>query len=290
MAARPRPTARRIELGHELRQLRHQAGLTLEQAVRGLPFSETKLQRVETGLQDLRASGTLRKLLIRYGVTDDETVDRLLAIQRDASSQEWWTRSPTMMPSGMPRHIAVESAAREIQAFHPVLVMGLLQTEAYARTIFELAKPIEETTTEFVQQGIAARMRRQEVLTREENPLKFWAVLYEPALRYIAGGVDVMREQYDAISRLTARENVTVQVLPQTVRGYLADHSFSIMHPDDGLPSTVQVDTAWGAASISDKPREVGRFSRRFNALVASSLPPEDTPRFLQRLSREITE
>ncbi|WP_431042099.1 helix-turn-helix domain-containing protein [Streptomyces sp. P1-3] len=290
MAQRARPTARRIELGYELRQLRKSAGLTLEQAVQELPFSDTKLYRVETGLQDLRNSGDLRKLLARYGVTDEGVIEHLVALQREASSQDWWTRTESMLPAGMARRVATESIAQEIRAFHPCLIVGLLQTEAYAQALFELAKPIHETTTEFIEKGVAARMKRQEQLTREEDPLKLWVVLYEPALRYRVGGSDVMREQYDAIAKLVMRDNVTVQVLPQTTRGYIAPHDFSIKYLGDTLPSTVTVDTPWATSAFSDKPREVGRFNRQFNALVASSLPPEDTPNFLQRLSREITE
>lgn len=290
MAAKPRPTARRIELGYELRQLRKQADLTLEEAVRGLPLDDSKLYRIERGLQDLRTAGDLRKLLARYGVENEEIVDRLVAIQREGSRREWWTQFKSVMPSGMPRFMGIESAAKEIRAFHPCLVLGLLQTEGYARALYEIAKPIEDTTNEFVQQNVQFRMERKEALTREDNPLKMWAILYEPALRYVVRSVAVMRDQYDEISKLVTLDHVTVQVLPQTVQGYLTPHNFSILDLGDTLPSTVQVDNAWGASSVSDTPREVARFSRRFNALVASSLPPEDTPKFLKQLSREITE
>jgi hypothetical protein len=229
VTARARPTARRIELGHELRLLRQRARFTLQEAVKGLPLSDTKLYRIETGLHDLRNAGYLRELLKRYGVTDEETVGRLLAIQREGASREWWTQFRMAMPSGMPRFIGVESAAREIRAFHPTRVLGLLQTEGYARALYEVAKPIEETTTEFVQQNVAVRMTRKEALTREDEPLRLWAVLFEPALRYAVGGVEVMREQYDEITRLAALDHVTVQVLPQSVRGYVAAHDFSIL-------------------------------------------------------------
>jgi Domain of unknown function (DUF5753) len=255
-----------------------------------LALSDTKLYRVETGMQDLRSASDLRKLLARYDVTDEEGIERLLAIQRGASSQEWWTQFKSSLPSGMPRFMGVEAAAQEIQAFHPVMVLGLLQTEAYARALYELSKAIEDTTNEFIEQGVRLRMKRKESLTREEDPVKLWAILYEPALRYVAGGSDVMREQYDEIARLAALDNVTVQVLPQTVRGYLPWHDFSILYLGDSLPQTVQVDNAWGLTSVTDKPREVAKFSRKFNAMVASALPPEDTPRFLQQLSREIAE
>jgi transcriptional regulator with XRE-family HTH domain len=289
MAAPHRPTARRIALGHELRELRRRAGLSIQEAVRGMSFSDTKLQRVETGLQDLRSAGDLRKLLSRYGVTDEDEVERLVATQRDASSQEWWTPHTASMNRGMPRFLGIESAAQEIRAYHPCIILGLLQTEAYARARYETAKPIEETTTEFVQDNIQIRMRRREALTREDAT-KLWAILYEPALRHIVGDADVMREQYDEIAKLAALDNVTVQVLPQKMRGYLLEHDFSILILGGRLPTTVQLDTAFGTASITDKPREVGRFSRHFEALSRSALPPENTPEFLKQLSREITE
>ncbi|RPK32438.1 Helix-turn-helix domain protein [Streptomyces sp. ADI92-24] len=295
MAQKPRPTVRRIELGYELRQLRERAGMTLEevadrQAVKGLYFS--KLQKVEKGLQDLGMSSTLRALLKLYGVEEDSDVEQLLAIQREAASTDWWTPFRSTMPSGMPRFVGVESAARESWAFHPALVLGLLQTEAYARTLYELAQPIEETTTEFIKKNVELRMRRKEALTRSEEPMILRAVLWEPALRYLIGDADVMHKQYEEITRLASLPNVTIQILPllpAKIRGYLPIHDFNVLHLGDELPTSVQVDNAWSATSVSDKPREVGRFTRKFNSLTASASPPEDTPAILQQLTREIT-
>ncbi|MFE7313202.1 helix-turn-helix domain-containing protein [Streptomyces sp. NPDC057555] len=290
MAARPQPTARRIGLGHELRQLRKAAGLTIAEAVVGLHFDESTLQRVETGWKSFRQAGHLRELLERYGVTDEEQVNRLVALQREASSREWWTGTSTNMLSGMPRFLGVESAARAIRIFHPTVVPGLLQTRAYAQAVHELHKPIDETTTEFVQQSVELRMKRKEAVTRDDDPIKVWAVLYEPALRYPMGGADVMREQYAALAELAAMENVTLQVLPQAGDGYVAHHDVNIMILGDGLPTTVQTDTAWFTVAVTDKPREVGRFSRMFDAMVAAARPPGDTPQVLQKLAREIKE
>lgn len=295
MAQKPRPTVRRIELGYELRQLRERAGMTMERVadsgvIRGLHFA--KLQRVETGLQDLRLASDLRALLELYGVTDERDIEQLLEIQREGASQDWWTPFRSTMPSGMPRFVGVETAARETWAFHPALVLGLLQTESYTRTLYGLAQPIEETTTEFIKKNVQLRMRRKEALTRAEEPLILRAVLWEPALRYLIGDADVMREQYDEIAKLASLPNVTVQILPMMppkIRGYLSIHDFSVLYLNGGLPTSVQVDNAWSATSVSDKPREVDRFTRKFNALTASALPPEDTPAVLQQLTREIT-
>ncbi|WP_332108895.1 Scr1 family TA system antitoxin-like transcriptional regulator [Streptomyces gossypiisoli] len=67
------------------------------------------------------------------------------------------------------------------------------------------------------------------------------------------------------------------------IAGFLVDRRFG-----DEFPSRVQTDSAWGSVSTSDKPREVDRFHRRFDAMAASALPPEDTPDFLHRLEREL--
>lgn len=290
MAARPQPTARRIGLGHELRQLRKEADLTIAEAVKGLHFDESTLQRVETGWRSFRQAGHLRELLERYGVTDDEQVDRMVALQREASSREWWTGTGTTMLSGMPRFLGVESAAREIRVFHPTIVPGLLQSQAYAQAVHEVHKPIDETTTEFVEKSVQLRMKRKEALTRDDEPLKLWAVLYEPALRYAIGGAEVMREQYAMLAELAGLENVTLQVLPQTGGGYVAFHDVNIMILGDGLPTTVQTDTAWFTVAVTDKPREVGRFSRMFDAMAANARPPGETQKFLHQLAREINE
>lgn len=289
MAAPHRPTARRIELGHELRQLRKQAGLTLEEVAKHLRVSDTQMQRVETGMQSFRRADQLKKLLALYGVTDEDAVESLLAIQRDSSSQEWWTPHAGHLITGMPRFLGIESAAEEIRAYHPTRVYGLLQTEAYARALHENAKPIMETTTEFAEHNVQVRVKRKEALTRQENPLKLWVILYEPALRYVVGDTDVMREQYEEIVSLAALDNVTVQILPQTVRGYLGAYDFVILDLGDLLPTTVQVDTAWFGSAVTDKPREVGMFRRQMEALSRSALPPLDTPKFLNQLSREIS-
>ncbi|WP_330288489.1 helix-turn-helix domain-containing protein [Streptomyces sp. NBC_00576] len=290
MAARPQPTARRIGLGHELRQLRKEAGLTIAQAVDGLSVDESTLQRVETGWKSFRQAGHLRELLERYGITDDDQMDRLVALQREASSREWWSDGSTNMLSGMPRFLGIEAAAREIRAFHPTVVPGLLQAELYARAVHELHKLIDETTSEFMEQSVRLRMKRKEALTREDDPVKLWVVLNEPALRYPVGSADVMREQYDELGKLAALENVTIQVLPQGERGYVAFHDVNIMILGDGLPTTIQSDTAMRTVAVTDKPREVGRFSRMFDVMASNALPPRDTPKILNQLAREITE
>ncbi|MEU6380311.1 helix-turn-helix transcriptional regulator [Streptomyces sp. NPDC046909] len=292
MAAKRGRTAQRLELGLQLRQLRENCetengiGLTRRQAITGLRISEASLQRIETGSLNFRNVGDLRKLLTKYGVTDEEVIDCLISLNRESNQQDWLTQHRGLMPVGMPGFVGLEPEAHAMKAYHPMLVYGLLQTERYARALHEVQKPIEETTTELIRSSVAVRMERQAVLTRDV-PVRLHVILGEAALRYPVGGTDVMREQYTKLAELSSWNHVTIQVLPFRW-SYRATHDFAILDFGDGFPPRVQTDNAWGALATSDKPREVDRFTRRFEAMTASALPPEDTPAFLHRLEREL--
>ncbi|WP_282699443.1 helix-turn-helix transcriptional regulator [Streptomyces sp. CC219B] len=293
MAAKRGRTAQRLELGLQLRQLRENCGrgdrgggFTRQQAVTGLRISAASLQRIESGSLNFRNVGDLRKLLDKYGVTDEEIIESLINLNRDSNQHDWLTQYRGLMPAGMPGFVGLEPEAHSMKAYHPTLVYGLLQTERYARAVHEVQKPVEEYTTEFIHSSVELRMRRQEVLTRE-SPVRLHVILGEAALRYPIGGADVMREQFARIEELSTWDHVTIQVLPFR-SSYRSVNDFAILDFGSELPPRVQADSAWGSVSTSDKPREVGRFNRRFDAMTASALPPEDTPEFVHRMEREL--
>ncbi|MGP2437371.1 helix-turn-helix domain-containing protein [Streptomyces sp. JW3] len=292
MAAKRGRTAQRLELGLQLRQLRENCeteqgtGLTRKQAVTGLRISEASLQRIETGSLNFRFVGDLRKLLTKYGVTDEDVIESLISLNRESNQQDWLTQYRGLMPAGMPGFVGLEPEAQAMKAYHPTLVYGLLQTERYARAVHDVQKSVEEYTTEFIRNSVELRMRRQEVLTRE-TPVKLHVILGEAALRFPIGGADVLREQFRRIEELATWEHITIQVLPFRT-GYRSINDFAILDFGAGFPPRVQTDSAWGSVSTSDKPREVDRFRRRFDAMTASALSPEDTPEFLHRLDREL--
>ncbi|MGW4076082.1 helix-turn-helix domain-containing protein [Streptomyces asiaticus] len=294
MAAKRGATGRRLELGIRLRGIRENTfingrPMTRKVAVQGTKLSEAALQRIETGALNFRNVGDLRKLLAKYGVDDEEVIETLVELNRDATSQDWVTRYRGHTLPAMAGFVGIEAEAQEIRIYHPAVVHGLLQTEAYAQAIYEIEKPIEETTTEFIRNNVALRMeRKQRVVERDPEPVKLWAILGEAALRYTLGSTEVMRDQYEEITRLSKLDHVKIQVLPISGRGYRASSDLAILELGDGLPPMVQVDNAWGAVSTSDKPKEVARFNRRFNQMIASALPSEETPEFMQQLAREL--
>jgi hypothetical protein len=282
-----------LELGIQLRQLRENCppvedgrarGMTRKAAVRGLKaLSEASLARIENGELNFRRNvADLRTLLKRYAVDDDELIEQLLELNREAPNDEWLTHYRAFMPSGMPHFVGLEAEATQILAYHPTVVYGLLQTEDYARALFEVQRPIEDTTSEFIHRNVDLRMeRKRRVLQREDVRLR--VILGEAALRIPVGDDSTMREQYLEIIKLARQDHISIQILPFK-RGYRATNDFTILDLGE-LPSRVQTDNAWGAVSTSDKPREVDRFTRRFNAMVGAAYGLEETIEFLEALS-----
>ncbi|MGW6458118.1 DUF5753 domain-containing protein [Streptomyces sp. NPDC055078] len=295
MGAKRGATGRRLELGIQLRQLRENCppieenrlkGMTRKEAVRGLKdLSEPTLARIELGELNFRRNvGNLRALLKRYSVTDEELVKQLIELNREAPNEEWLTQYRSFLPPGMPHYVGLEAEAVAIAAYHPTVVHGLLQTKAYARALYEMGRPVEDTTAEFVNRHVELRMeRKHRVLTREE-PVRLRIILGEAALRIPIADDEVMREQYEEIIRLAQRDHVSIQVLPFR-RGYRSSHDFAILNLGE-LPPRVQADNAWGAVATSDKPREVSRFTRRFDAMVGVALGVEESIDFLSELAK----
>ncbi|MGW7312229.1 helix-turn-helix domain-containing protein [Streptomyces sp. NPDC054865] len=286
MAAKRGATFRRRELGKELRKLREAKNLTLGEVAKSLSFSQTKLNRVESAENDLPRVGDLEKLMDEYGVTVRGDRELLLQLHRESLSKEPWTPYRQYMPSKMPTFRGLESDATSMRAFEPGSVFGLFQTAAYARAQYTLAKPIEETTSAYVETNVRLRLERKELITRSENPLTLRVIMDEAAVRRMLAGRDVMREQYDEIIELNKLENVTVQILPNLVESYRPTSNFVILDFPDALDPVVQVDMP-NTISVTDEAQDVALHIRRFDAVRESALAPSETAGFLQRLKDE---
>ncbi|MEU3032799.1 DUF5753 domain-containing protein [Streptomyces incarnatus] len=189
-------------------------------------------------------------------MTDKNDIDFLVSIHRDSLNRGWWSTYARTMPSGMAMYIGLEDGAKAIRTWQPDVVLGLFRTEEYARAVFEVGKPVEERTTEFVKKGIRLRMERQEIITRD-NPVEVRAILDEAALRRVMGSSQVMREQMDRLCELAALDNVTIQILPLANPTYRHPFDFTLMEFDDRILTVVQMDTVDGTSTLSDKDTEV---------------------------------
>jgi len=135
------PTLRRKQLGVELRRLRSNADLTMEQAAVVLDCARSRIGHVENGRNSVRKP-ELTVLLDLYGAGDEEH-EVLEELRREASKRGWW--STYRLPSWLQPYVGMETDAATMRSFESELIPGLLQTPDYSRRIhvvaLHLAKP-----------------------------------------------------------------------------------------------------------------------------------------------------
>jgi transcriptional regulator with XRE-family HTH domain len=219
-----------LRFAHELARHRKERGLTQARLAEHIGCSPSLVGHIETGGRNPQLD--LAEACDRYfDLPDKDYFVRLWRrIHQAPSGPGWFLRWLE----------EIEPQATVLRSWDPLLVPGLLQTESYARAIF---LGDFSTTEEEVEELVAARMRRQEVLGRD-NPPELYVLIDEWVLRRPIGGPLVMAEQLAAIATVARRRRVTVQLVPYDTactRGFSS--SFVIAELADA-PTAVTVDSA----------------------------------------------
>lgn len=280
MTERRSPTVRRRRLGYELRRLRENAGLTIDQVAERLACSASKISRIETGHTGVSPSD-VEDLLAIYGVTGAES-DELVQIAREAREKGWWHPYSTVLTSA---YVGLESEAVAIRAYEQQVVPGLLQTEEYARAMILAARP--DIGAEALESRVRVRMRRQSLLGGRD-PVKLWAVLDQAVLSRPVGGDAVMRRQMERLVEAAALPRVTLQVLPFSAGAHAGmDGTFTILiFPKPADNAVVFAENATGGLFL-EKRAELRKYYEIFEHISRAALPPEESLAFIARLARE---
>ena len=272
------PTALRILLGAQLRQLREAKGLTRAAAGYTIRASESKMSRLELGRVSFK-DRDIRDLLVLYGVEDPDHRDALLSLAKQANQSAWWHRYSDILPSWFQTYVGLEETAMLIRTYEGHLVPGLLQTEDYARAVMFAGLPGEPDAE--VERWLRLRMDRQGLLTRSDPP-RLWAVMDEAALRRPVGGPVVMRAQLEHLISATKLPNVTLQVVPFRAGAHAAlGQPFVILRfADPDLPDMVYLEQSTSGLWL-DKREEVDSYAQVMDRLVVQAEDPNDTVEIL---------
>ncbi|KIZ18111.1 helix-turn-helix domain-containing protein [Streptomyces natalensis] len=106
---------------------------------------------------------------------------------------------------------SLEEAATVLYTFECRLIPGLLQTEAYARTLFTNQLPLLDKDQIEVQW--TARAERQNLL-RERPNTAYSFILEEHLFLRRTGGTEVTRELIDHVLDLAQQPNIDLQIMP----------------------------------------------------------------------------
>jgi transcriptional regulator with XRE-family HTH domain len=275
-------------LRYELRRLREQRGLTIEQVQEqsGGDLRAPTISRWETGDRSIRPTD-LRLLLDIYDVHGEQR-EGLLTLARQARERGWWQSYGSAVPEWFQVYIGLEAEASSVHVYESELVHGLLQTAEYYRVFLRTA-PAAANDDE-VQRKIAVRVARQERLIGDDPP-EYWAVLSEAVIRRVVGGAEVMREQLNHIADVAELPHVSIQVLPFSAGAHPAmDGAFRILgFPEPGDPDVVYLENQIGSLYLEERP-EVARYAQMFNHLVTQALDPDDSRRMIAHAAKELAE
>jgi transcriptional regulator with XRE-family HTH domain len=268
---------RRRRLAAELRRLRHETALSIEDVASRFGWQPSKLSRIENRQIGISVAD-LRKLLDIYQVTDRAHVAELTDMARRATERGWWQSfSSAVVPTALSNLIGLEAEARTIRSYEPELVPGLLQTEAYARAIMRAWQPA--WTAADIDRRVDIRLGRQDVLHHTGSPSpQVNCIINEAVLRRTVGGNEVMNEQIEILAKERDPANVTVQVLPFNVGAHpgMAGPFQMLTFFDPGDLGIVHVETAMSALTL-EQPEELRRYDEIWGALQARALSPEDS-------------
>ena len=224
MIAPASPMVRRRRLAAELRGIREGKGKSGDTVAHALRWSPSKISRYERARTGLRPR-EVERLLDYYEITGSRRA-LLLGLAEDAAQKGWWEEFADTLSEDYQQFIGLEHEATSMAIWHVDVVTGLLQTEAYARHIIASYSRVEPITPGMIGRLVRVRMRRQQVLNREE--LQLSVVLDESVLRRRVGDDSVMYEQLQRLVHEADRPNLTLQVLPLDAQHTVFGESFVI--------------------------------------------------------------
>jgi transcriptional regulator with XRE-family HTH domain len=274
------PTVRGRRLVRELRRLREEEGLTLQEVADRLGWSRATVSRLETA-QTRPRYDQVADLLALYRMPVSER-EALVALARQAGQRGWWTAYVDVFTGS---YVALEDEASEIRTWDAQLIHGLLQTEDYARAVISAGRMLPGPKD--VDRRIAARKARQALLDRPGAP-HLYAVFDEAVLRRPIGGPAVMSSQLLALAEAARRPNVTIRVLPYDAGAHAGlDGRFTILsYPNPADPDIAYVEGTMGDVYL-ERPEETGQHRKRFEEITALSLSPVDSTCLIVEAAKE---
>jgi transcriptional regulator with XRE-family HTH domain len=275
----------RSALGKRLRELRQRAGLTGTQLAESLSWPQSKVSKLETARQtpsddDIRA-------WTRATASDSQTEELLTALHTLEAQHAEWQRvlRPGLQPH-QSKLLELDAKTRLFRVFEATVIPGLLQTAEYARVRLTQGIILFNASND-INEAVQARMKRQELLYREDK--RFHLVITEAALRLRLCAPQVMLAQLDRLISLSTLPNVRLGVISsetQYVVGpwhgfWLRDNERVLVETFSAELNLVQPPEIALYSKIFEQFSAIASYSRSARAIitrVADELTPEEPP------------
>ncbi|MGA5412361.1 helix-turn-helix domain-containing protein [Streptomyces pseudogriseolus] len=267
----PHPSDSLRTFGAVVQALREHAGLSRADLGARVQYSKHTVESVELGRRMPDEAFVERA---------EEALGNTGALRKAARHL---TRGEAGLAAWFRRWARLEREAVSLCTYECRLVPGLLQSEGYARALFENRIPL--LTDEQLEAQVEARMERQRML-RERPTVPFHFIVEEAVLRRRLGGDEVRRAQLDYVLEQTALRNVTLQVMPLEAEYHSCmDGPLRLLETPEGRRLAYSEGQESGRL-IGDS-KEVRVLQQRYDTLRSQALHPKDSRALLERLRGE---
>lgn len=199
---------------------------------------------------------------------------------------ERWAEHVRRTGGSFPRFFAsfvdAERTATALTYWAPTLIPGILQTEAYARTLMVASGDDGGDATET---RLAGRMERQEILSRPKPPL-VTVILSEFVMHRPVGGPEVMREQLARLTEAGQHPRVLVQVVPSECGAHAGLEGAASLAEQDGGPAVAYLESLT-AGQATREPEIVAQVREVIGMLRAEALPQGASMDLIEKVAKE---
>ncbi|MGC4944854.1 helix-turn-helix domain-containing protein [Streptomyces sp. DT224] len=256
--------------GAVVHALREHAGLSREEFGSLVGYSKHTIASIEQGrrMPDLGFVQSAEPVLGNTGALRKAAP----FLSRQAGLASWfvqWAR--------------LEATAISLYTYDCRVIPGLLQTEAYARAISLDVPPLPDP--EELEQRIAARLARQELLSiHRKPPTAFSFIVEQSVLERHTGGDDVTRELLDhLIELIEGNWNVEFQIMP-TRQPHHAGTDGPILLAETPEHRWFAYSEGQQNGRLISDPKEISILQQRYAKLRSQALTPEDSLSLLKRM------
>ncbi|MER5703382.1 helix-turn-helix transcriptional regulator [Micromonospora sp. NPDC002296] len=284
-------TVPRRRLGKALRDLRTEAGITLDAAAEALECSRQKVWRIESGLGSVRGLD-VRAMCELYEAATPLT-QALAALAGETKAKGWWHAYGDAIPDWFELYVGLESAASRLRFYKNSLVPGILQSRDYALGIYGIDQP--DMSEDDRERAVELRLQRQALLTRRlPKAPQVQVVLCESVLLRPVGDAATMAGQLQQLLRLSEQPNVSVRVMPLTagphhgtVAGEFVMLDFPLGNRSTPEPSVVYSEAITGALYL-DRPSEFAAYEKVWSSLLTLTLDEEQSRQLINKIIGEV--
>ncbi|MFF4662444.1 helix-turn-helix domain-containing protein [Streptomyces sp. NPDC001282] len=177
----------------------------------------------------------------------------------------------------------LERAAVEFGAYDNHNLNGLLQTEEYARALYEMRRP--SFGRDEIDRYVAGRMGRQEIFDRQP-PAMLTFVQEEVTVRRPLGGRTVARRQLEHLLEIGRLRSVEIQVMPTDREDHAGmGGQFQLLKFGDGT-AVAHWEGQLFNRLVSD-PKQVRIIELRYGIIRAQALTPRESLAFIEKVLGE---